>query len=538
MAGEHIGEFTHLSGTPPPERRTDSSLAELLCALSFASGLALGGRMEHGIGSAYIGLRIAGALGLPEEDREAIYYGALIKDAGCTACSIIFDAFFPNDEVVPLALFMIPDERRMGELMAWMSRGIPKDKRLALRLAKLLPMMLQCGAVMRETRATHSEVGEMFARRLGFGEHVQRAVRLQGERSDGRGVAYSLPGDQIPAAARVLSVARVTEACHGFEGRACALEQARKGAGGRFDPDVVAAFLELAQQDEFWEPLEKDTRQETVLAMRPSTSAEVRTEEQLDAVCEALADFVDFRSTPRWNHSTEVAEQAVALAGRLGLSQAEQRRTRRAALLHDLGMVAVPVGVAAKQDRLSTAEQEQLRLHAYYTGRVLERVAPLQSLALEASSDHEWFNGQGYHRRLAGESIPLIGRIIAAAEAWTNLTEEDAIQAEDQLARFRSLSGNQLDPVCCEALEQIAVGSPAPKPLRRPASSDKLTDREIEVLNLLAHGLSNRQIAGALVISNKTVEHHLEHIYDKLDISTRTSAVAYAIHHGLVSAGA
>ena len=208
---------------------------------------------------------------------------------------------------------------------------------------------------------------------------------------------------------------------------------------------------------------------------------------------------------------------------------------RRAALLHDLGILAVPLAVVEHPGRLSESEREQARLHTYYTERVLERVAPLRDLAVEASTNHEWVNGQGHHRRLAGEQIPLVGRILAVADSYCVLRRESGGgEPEDLLARLRQQAGTQLDGACCGALAAVQTGLPlGGRRVLPPALPEALSARELEVLRLLARGLSNPQIAEALVISKKTVEHHLEHVYGKLDISSRTAAVAYAVHRGL-----
>jgi HD-GYP domain-containing protein (c-di-GMP phosphodiesterase class II) len=82
----------------------------------------------------------------------------------------------------------------------------------------------------------------------------------------------------------------------------------------------------------------------------------------------------------------------------------------RAALVHDLGKVAVPSAVLQKNGDLSDSEREEFRQHSYYTERILSRVDRLSPLASEAGSHHEWLNGHGYHRELLGEQIPMGGR--------------------------------------------------------------------------------------------------------------------------------
>src|SRR5579884_1611488 len=141
------------------------------------------------------------------------------------------------------------------------------------------------------------------------------------------------------------------------------------------------------------------------------------------------------------------------------------------------------------------------------------------------------------HRHLSGGDIPLSARIIAVADAWATAEQRlgGAPDPADVLASVQPLAGVHLDPACVEALGLSLTGPrPPAKSAARRAVAQMLTDREVHVLQLLASGMTNPQIAEALVISRKTVERHLEHIYSKLDLSNRTSAVAYAVHHGLV----
>ena len=148
------------------------NLASLLCALSFATSLGLSERMEHGLNSAYIGLRIADGLNLPNEEREAIFYGALLKNVGGTACGAGLAAFFPDDELEPRSDFMLVDPTRFNDIIAWLSRNVPLDSRLPSRVSRLLSLLTQCGPVVQEAMRGHCEIAEFFARRRGFPEYV------------------------------------------------------------------------------------------------------------------------------------------------------------------------------------------------------------------------------------------------------------------------------------------------------------------------------------------------------------------------------
>jgi HD-GYP domain-containing protein (c-di-GMP phosphodiesterase class II) len=519
--------------------QTDARLAELLCAISFATGLATAAPMEHGLRTAYLALRITDALGLPATDREAVYYGALLKDVGCTACAAGVAIFFPEDELHPRLDMLAVDPTRAGDILSWLWRNLPIDAQLPGRLTKLLSFAAQSGPVITEAMRGHCEVAELFARRLGFPEPVQHTVRYQLERWDGKGfAAYHLKEEGVPPSARVLQLAQILELSHALGGRSAALALARERGGSRFEPAASRAFLSLAEDPDFWEPLEVLSSEESVavmIGMAPPTSAEDTSTDQIGTVCEAVADFIDVKTRQDWHHSPAVAEVAVAIGRQMGFGDEHLTRLRRAALLHDVGKVAVPIGILNKGDRLSVAEREQVRLHTYHTQRVLERVGPLRDLAPAAAAHHEWVNGGGYHRQLAREQIPLHGRVLAVANAYVRSTQggDDGGKTEEALARLRRGAGSQFDHACVDALAALRTESrPAPRSSRKRRQG--LSEREEEVLRLLAQGLSNPQIAQALSISRKTVEHHLEHVYAKLGISSRTSAVAYAVLQGLV----
>lgn len=516
--------------------RGQGSLADLLCALSFATGMAVGERFDHGLKSAYIGLQLADALKLPAEDREAIFYGALLKDVGCTACAAGFATFFPDDEQVPRLDFMLVDPTRLSEMIGWLTRNVHPDGSLPTRITKLVSFMAQCGPIVKEAMRGHCEIAQLFARQLGFSDNVQQTLRFQWERWDGKGIAYHVKGPAVPIASRILHVAQMVEFTHHAAGRSATQVLAQEKRGTRFDPEVAGVFLTLAERADFWHALEHEHAESAILAMKPFTAAERAHQAQVDRVCEGIADLVDVKTRQTWNHSRSVAEVALAIGHVLGLGPAERTKLHRAALVHDVGKVAIPYGILVKADNLSHGEQEIVRLHPYYTERLLERVVPLRELAKEAGAHHEWVNGQGYHRGLSGQHIPLLGRVLAVADAYVHHRGkgDQQMDVREVVRPMWEHVGTRFDRSCYDALEQAVIGGDrVEKPTRRQ-QRDGLTEREIEVVRLLAQGLTNPQIAQALVISRKTVEHHLGHVYDKLNISCRTAAVAYAVQKQLV----
>jgi DNA-binding CsgD family transcriptional regulator len=255
-------------------------------------------------------------------------------------------------------------------------------------------------------------------------------------------------------------------------------------------------------------------------------------------LCEALGDFADLKSARRGNHSHTVARLTAQAAAHLGLPIAEQERLRRAALVHDLGKIAVPYRLLQESGDDTRAAShrggsvaEPIRLHPYYAQRILSRVRPLADLAADVSAHHERVDGSGYPLGLAAPNISIGARLLAAADAWAERAGNgSADRAGD----------DGLDPACMAALRSSTGRGTGRQRQRSDAglagpAGPGLSSRELEVLRLLADGASNVDISKTLYISRRTAEHHVEHILAKLTVTSRTAAVAYALTHELLA---
>jgi DNA-binding NarL/FixJ family response regulator len=167
---------------------------------------------------------------------------------------------------------------------------------------------------------------------------------------------------------------------------------------------------------------------------------------------------------------------------------------------------------------------------------VLARSSALGHLGTLAGLHHERLDGSGY-RGVSASFLPVAAQILAAADAYhtkteprpyrdamTNTSAAEEIRRETRLGKFDS-----------EVVEAVLVGAGQPGQPKPTARAAGLSEREIEVLGLLIQGLSNRQMAEALFLSPKTVDHHIQHIYDKIGVSTRVGATLFALQHGLVN---
>ena len=212
-------------------------------------------------------------------------------------------------------------------------------------------------------------------------------------------------------------------------------------------------------------------------------------------------------------------------------------RIRRGALVHDLGRVAVPVRIWQKAGPLTPDDWERVRLHAYHSERVLTRSEFLAALAPVASFHHERLDGSGYHRGTAAAALTVPARLLAAADTYHAMTEprpHRAALSPGQAAEAvgREARAGRLDPDAVTAVLEVA-GHRVPR-IERPAG---LTEREAEVIGLLARGLQTKQVARALGISIKTADHHIQNAYAKIGVSTRAAAALFAMQHGLTAWG-
>jgi HD-GYP domain-containing protein (c-di-GMP phosphodiesterase class II) len=213
----------------------------------------------------------------------------------------------------------------------------------------------------------------------------------------------------------------------------------------------------------------------------------------------------------------------------------------RAALVHDIGIVAVPSFLLNKpRNRLAEAEWEQVRLHPYHSERILSKVPALETLIPIVGAHHERMDGQGYHRGLPGAQIPPGARIVAVADRFDELSRDmpdhAALEPDDVVGLMRSEAGADLAPDVFQALVEdlSGVSQATRKKALRQEWPARLTDREVEVLVLIARGLSRRQAAEALVVSEGTIRSHLEHIYTKIGVSNRSAATMFAMEHDLL----
>jgi diguanylate cyclase (GGDEF)-like protein/putative nucleotidyltransferase with HDIG domain len=170
---------------------------------------------------------------------------------------------------------------------------------------------------------------------------------------------------------------------------------------------------------------------------------------------ESLVTAVDNKDCYTRHHSEEVTEHALALADALGLSEASQRVLRVAALLHDVGKIGIPDRILRKPGRLTTAEYELVKGHAALGETIIAAIPDLDEIRAAVVSHHERYDGSGYPRGLASGEIPLFGRILAVADAYSAMTTDrpyhKALSSQEAITELRACSGTQFDPEIVDA---------------------------------------------------------------------------------------
>jgi DNA-binding CsgD family transcriptional regulator len=179
---------------------------------------------------------------------------------------------------------------------------------------------------------------------------------------------------------------------------------------------------------------------------------------------------------------------------------------------------------------------ERVRMHPYLTERMLASTPALSSLASLAGQHHERVDGSGYPRGLVGDAISPAARILAAADFYRAKLEprphRPAVSTDDAEALLREeVRAGRIDGGAADAVLR-AAGHRVRRRREWPAG---LTAREVEILRLVARGLSHKEIAEELVIARKTASNHVERIYVKAGVTNRAMAALFAVKHGLMS---
>jgi HD-GYP domain-containing protein (c-di-GMP phosphodiesterase class II) len=439
--------------------RASVPTGRLLAALSTALDLTEGQLPGHALRTCFLAMRLADDLGLPLADREALFFAAFLKDAGCSSNAAAVTRIFGVDEI-ELKGRQATTESSLLAYAAFTIRSLPETEPLPQRLRRLIAIGVRGRGELRQLEQIRCERGAAIARKAGFDSRVADAILDLHEQWDGGGEPRGLRGPAIHRLARILA------ACQGLDlfvqagGQTRGLAVVADRRGSWYDPDIVDALLACSARG-LLDDLEAPDLVSRTMSLEPGGSIRTSDDDDIDRIAGAFADIVDAKSPFTGSHSQHVSQIAASVATRLGLPEAAIVDVRRAGLLHDLGKLGVPNLILDKPGRLDAAELEVIRRHPELTLRILEPVPTFTEVAELAACHHERLDGRGYFRGLAAPDLAIGARIVAVADVFEALTADrpyrQAMSSEQAFAIMRAEAGEHL---ASDVIEALAATSP------------------------------------------------------------------------------
>jgi putative nucleotidyltransferase with HDIG domain len=424
-----------------PPSAGELRLSEVLASLSYALDVTEGQPEGHAVRTCLIGMRIADALGLEEAQRSALFYGLLLKDAGCSSNSAKIASLFGNDDFDVKRVFKLVDQTKPVE-------GLRSVCRISGSLGAFLRVLRPGAGVTKMMTELRCERGAEIARMLDLPGQSAQAIYALDEHWDGHGHPHGLAAEEIPLLARILCLSQTIEVFHGRHGVDAAFEMAQKRSGTWFDPQLVGAFQTVRSDTLFWDSLLADDIHLRVAALEPPELRLSADDARLDRIAEAFAKVIDAKSPYTFQHSSRVASIAGEIAANLELDGREQRDLRRAALLHDIGKLTISNQILDKPSGLTDEEFALMKLHPDFTARILNRVTPFIGIAGIGAAHHEKLDGSGYPYGLDRSQLPQLARILTVADIYEALTAarpyRDPLAPEEALALMAADVGTKL----------------------------------------------------------------------------------------------
>jgi HD-GYP domain-containing protein (c-di-GMP phosphodiesterase class II) len=406
----------------------DIRLSEVLAALSRALDLTEGQALGHSVRTCMIGMRLADEVGLDEATRTALYYGLLLKDAGCSSNAARMSAMFGTDDRVVKPAMKLVDWHDRVRLAVRTAFTVGQGQSIGKRLSYFLGIA-RTPNMTREIMQIRCDRGAEIALGLGFPEATANTIRSLDEHWNGQGYPRGLRGDAIPLLARIANLAQVVDVHLREHGVGAAMRVARQRSGKWFDPALVKRLVSWERDAEWWRQLDDPDLAERVIGIEPTLDPRRLGEDDLDTVARSFADIIDAKSPYTFRHSFNVADFAVGIGEQLGFDSDTLRRLRRAGLLHDIGKLGVSNRILDKPGKLTAEERVAVERHPVYTWEILLRVPAFADFAWTAALHHEKLDGSGYPWKIDGRGLDMPARVLAVADMYEALVADRPYRA-------------------------------------------------------------------------------------------------------------
>ncbi len=430
------------------------ALAEILSSLSYALDLTSGQVPGHTERACLLGMRMGAALRLDEAAMNSLYHALLLKDSGCSSNAARMFEIYGGDDVQAKYASKIVDWSSVVEAVKYAAAHTLPEGSLLARARQMLKIA-GMGGITDQLLESRCSRGADIALSLGLGAMSAECIRFLDEHWDGQGAPHHLQGEQIPILARIACLAQTLEVFSTTFGLGPAYKMLRARAGRWFDPELVRTAHSFRQDDAFWYSV-RESPHATLLGLDIEAATQPATKERLDSVCEAFAQIVDAKSHFTSEHSSRVCEVTMEIADGLGIAGPRRTTLRRAALLHDIGKLAVPNTILDKNGKPTDEEWTCIRRHPYYTQQILSRITGFERLTEIAGAHHERLDGRGYFRGLGAAELDMDMRALAVADVFDALSAERPYRgALPPNEVFAILDRDALDPDCVAVLKSV-----------------------------------------------------------------------------------
>jgi putative nucleotidyltransferase with HDIG domain len=428
-------------------------------ALSHALDLTEGQPRGHAARSCAIGIRIARELELCSRDRSDLYYGILLKDAGCSSNAAANATFLGSDDREAKRNLKLTDWSSHVSMVGYALRNAALGRSFSHRVRQIARMgrAPSMEGVAKDLMRIRCERGADIVRNLGFPEASAQVVRALDEHWDGRGQPLGQQGEEIPLLARIASLAQTVEVFAAERGWREALRVAEERSGAWFDPSLVQVLSGLRDAT-WWSDLYRGDPMAELPDFEPDERILRVDAEGVDRVAEAFAAVVDAKSPYTYRHSARVAELSRGVAQSLGHPPEVVRSVYRAALLHDIGKLGISNRILDKPAALTAQERATVEAHPLMTWSILQHVEVFQPIARMASVHNERLDGGGYPWGIGARQLSQLDRALSVSDVYEALTADrpyrSGMDPDRAFGILRSLEGASLDPELVRALEE------------------------------------------------------------------------------------
>jgi putative nucleotidyltransferase with HDIG domain len=431
--------------------------AELIAALSHALDMTEGQPRGHCIRVCWIGMQLGKSLNMSPWELIELYYTLLLKDLGCSSNAARICQLYLTDDHAFKSDFKLIDGS-LSQALRFVISHTGLESGMAERFRAIINIMRNGGEISRELIEARCTRGAEIARTMGFGDDVAKAIQCLDEHWDGRGKPEGLARRNIPLASQIALLAQVADVFFMSAGRDAAVREIQNRANTWFDASLVEVFMAMAEDDDVWAVLQSPDLLQQVLALEPEEHVARADDDYLDRVAKGFAMVVDSKSPFTAGHSQRVAVYADVIAEQMGLDANHRRWLRRAALLHDIGKLAISNTILDKPGKLTDAEFAAIKTHSRLSAEILSGIPAFQDIVAVAGGHHERLDGKGYPFGLAGDAISLETRIVSVADVFDALTADrpyrKAMPVAEALAVMAREVGTAFDGKCFDALKQ------------------------------------------------------------------------------------